>query len=429
MTRVQVLGRACAAWGLLLATASSAALASTPLWRVGLAEALPTATGSSWAIEVDPTALAADRLLLDLPGAGAVEARRTELEPRGGDALLWRGRVEGDGGRVVLTAIGERVAGAIWTADGVWEIAPTAAGHQIVRLGELPECGGSPRAPARLVAPDRPERLIGADPVIDVMVLYTPQARVAAGGSAAIEATVRAAVEVTNTAFLDSNMAQRYRLVALGPTDHNDAGNASADLGWLGSDPGVAELRSRFGADLVSLMVETSAGSCGTGYLGPGFTASFQVTARGCAVGNLTWAHEHGHNTGYHHDPANGGVPIAGWRASAYGHWVSETPPPPGGNFRTILSYGGPCPNGCTRVPHFSNPDVLHNERPTGTTDGVCDPTTYQPANPEAWGCRDNRSVGNENDDLVAANFVSVAIFQDGFESGDTAWWSTPSAP
>ena len=62
------------------------------------------------------------------------------------------------------------------------------------------------------------------------------------------------------------------------------------------------------------------------------------VTARSCAIGNLSYAHEHGHNLGFAHNPENGGGAAY---ADAYGHYVS-------GNYRTVMSYSNPCVGGCT---------------------------------------------------------------------------------
>jgi hypothetical protein len=123
-------------------------------------------------------------------------------------------------------------------------------------------------------------------------------------------------------------------------------------------------LRDQYAADLVSLIPEDGGGFCGRGYVmrnpGPGFASSaFQVTARGCAVGNLSFAHEHGHNIGFEHDPANGTSPLSASYPYSFGHFVS-------GSYRTVMSYSNQCSGGCTRVAHHSNPDVLHNGVATG---------------------------------------------------------------
>jgi hypothetical protein len=73
------------------------------------------------------------------------------------------------------------------------------------------------------------------------------------------------------------------------------------------------------------------------------------------AAGNLSYAHEVGHNEGLHHDPAN----ATGTPAYPYAYGYQD----PGGAFRTVLSYGG-----AQRVPFFSSPNVSYNGLPTGTS-------------------------------------------------------------
>jgi hypothetical protein len=165
-------------------------------------------------------------------------------------------------------------------------------------------------------------------------------------------------------------------MVYTGLAAHNDTGSSSADLTWLRSDTQVADLRDHYGADLVSLLANDGGGFCGIGYVmrnvDPSFASSaFQVTARGCAVGNLSYAHEHGHNMGMEHDPANGTEPGNASYPSSFGHYVD-------GSYRTVMSYSNQCNSGCTRVAHFSNPDVTHNGVATGIED---ERENYQTAN------------------------------------------------
>jgi len=145
----------------------------------------------------------------------------------------------------------------------------------------------------------------------------------------------------------------------------------SADLSWLADDPGVAALRDQYAADMVSLIVNSGSG-CGIAYVmrnpGPGFeNSAFQVTHMNCAIGNLSYAHEHGHNMGFEHDPANGASPGNASYPWSFGHFVD-------GSYYTVMSYHYECTPGCTRVAHFSNPDILHpdilhQDQPTGIAD------------------------------------------------------------
>jgi hypothetical protein len=246
-------------------------------------------------------------------------------------------------------------------------------------------------------------RAATATSVLDVMLLYTPQARDAAGGVANIEATAQAAVDNMNTAFSNSNVAAQLNLVLTALANHDDAGNLSTDLTWVSGDATVAALRAQVGADLVGLLVEDGAGFCGLGYVmrdvGAAFAPNaFQVTARTCAVGNLSYAHEHGHNLGLEHDPANGPASGDASYPWSFGHFVN-------GSFRTVMSYSIPCAQGCTRVAHFSNPAINYNAQPTGITDQ-----------------RDNARTLREGDSgvgttaVAAAFLASTVIFSDDFE-------------
>lgn len=65
-------------------------------------------------------------------------------------------------------------------------------------------------------------------------------------------------------------------------------------------------------------------------------TYAFQVSVRSCAIGNLGYAHEHGHNLGVQHNPENGSGAAFPY---AYGHYID-------GSYRTVMSYANPCPAG-----------------------------------------------------------------------------------
>jgi hypothetical protein len=400
---------------------------------------LPAAQSSpaaleSWRAEVDVELLAAapDRLELELPGRAAEWFRVSGVERRGVGDLAWRGRPEQGPGLAVLTLRGERAGGLVDLGEEVWELSPLPGGsHRLERLDQdlFPLCGepltgaGEPAPPAPW-APSSAARRPAELTTIDVLVTYTPQARDGAGGTGGIEFVAQSAVDVTNTAFAESQSDVRFRLVHIALSTRNDSGDYNADLAWLRSDPVTAALRDLHGADLVSLLVENAGGVCGVGYLGPGPNAVYQVTARACAVGNISWAHEHGHNLGMHHDPANASPPGALFRPWAYGHWVSTSPAPPGGNFRTVMSYSAECPFGCARVPRFSNPAVLYNGEPTGLDDGVCDPADWDPGNRNAWACRDNQRLAEETGPIIATYREPPLVFADGFESGTTGAWS-----
>ena len=124
---------------------------------------------------------------------------------------------------------------------------------------------------------------------------------------------------------------------------------------WLGASDQVSTLRSSTNADLVGLIVEKLNDACGSAVSVLGTTAGnsslfYQVTDRGCAVGNLTFAHEVGHLLGLAHDPANAGN--SGACSDARGHFVDQ-------EGRTLMSYDNRCTsNNCPRVALISDPGI-----------------------------------------------------------------------
>ncbi|MFN0243589.1 MAG: reprolysin-like metallopeptidase [Planctomycetota bacterium] len=196
---------------------------------------------------------------------------------------------------------------------------------------------------------------------IDVLVVYTPQARVAAGGQAAIEALIDLAVLESNTIYANSQASLELRLVHRAEVAHTESGNFTTELMRLQSPTDgfldtVHALRNTYGADVVSLIVNQSS-SCGVGYVMTNATSSFQgyafnVVARSCATGYYSFAHELGHNFGCAHDRATGGTGLF-----PYSHGYHN----PAQTWRTVMAY----PPG-VRIPFFSNPTVQYQGQPTG---------------------------------------------------------------
>ncbi len=324
---------------------------------------------SGLSVSVNTAALAVDPafLLIELPDHTTRTAVRDGAERRSATSLVWRGRFEGQkSSRVVLTLHGEHVVGRFDGLDPLFVLEPTQIGHRFEAAGlRAYDPAGEP-LPARTNSGILQPSLASVDPVdgIDVMVVYSPEARIGAGGTNQIEAIAQAAVDNTNTAFIDSDMNARFVLVHTSETVRSEVGGSlSADLEWVASNAGVAALRDLHKADMVGLLVN-SGSYCGRGYVmrnpEAGFEDSaFQVTKRSCAVGNLTYAHEHGHNLGFEHDPANGPNPANASYPWSFGHFVN-------GSYRTVMSYSNQCGSGCSRAPHFSNPSVAHNGTATG---------------------------------------------------------------
>lgn len=317
----------------------------------------------------------------------------------------WQGYASGDDTQIInISVIQDAIAGSIHTDEAVYEIQPL--GNYRIKLVELkpeafPACDGGEAVTTPLkkqqVALNKNPR---ATNTVDVIVVYTPEARVGAGGHNAIKATAQAAVDAMNSAMVNSQVDTEVVLLYAGEVNYNDSNNSANDLSWLQGSAEVESLKNLYGADMTGLLVNNLGGSCGRGYImrTPGsFFRDYavQVTRRSCAVGNLSFAHEFGHNMGLEHNPENSSATSA--TASypwSFGHYHS-------GSYRTVMSYSDPCAGNCTRRHYFSNPSVTYNGLATGVANE-----------------RDNARTLNLTSPISAAfrTRVDEVIFRDDFE-------------
>lgn len=341
-------------------------------------EALPVTPGtygvSAIAQNLDPEGIAGGQnfLLVKLPGDGVIMLQKTGYEYRGDGNALWQGTAPGHAGSAAVFTLHEGKLVARIGLDGKVYIIRPGPGNlhtaELVDERAFPECDVSAQEQASGGGSSQQAGSgeEGALEYIDLLSVYTRGARDKAGGTSEVEAMIQAAVDNANTAFVASNMTARYRLAHVQQVSYTTAGTTGDDLRWVDSDPEVAALRDQYGADMVSVIVDTPS-SCGTAWVqrnpGPGFASlAFQATDIDCAVGNLTFAHEHGHNLGMEHNPENSGVggdPASASYPFSFAHYVD-------GSYRTVMSYSAPCNNGCSRVMHHSNPDVQFNGVATG---------------------------------------------------------------
>jgi hypothetical protein len=310
----------------------------------------------------------AETLEIPLFNGKSFLAERSGTEFRAMNDYTWRGKIR-DGlfeGDVILTFRNGIVAGLIYAPlNEVYEIVPRGAKQILVELDQelFPECGGEARPDENSVKTNSETSMatIDSGDRIDVLVVYTTATKNFLGGDAQAQALAQQAVDSANTAYLNSKIRQRLRLVNAQEYLYTESGTPGTDLSNLRNSAAVQALRDTHKADLVAMIGEVS-GVCGIGYLMGSNTTSgsptngFTVTARSCAVGNLSFAHELGHNMGSQHNPENGSGPTYPF---GFGHYVN-------GVYRTVMSYVDPCPGGCTRRPYFSNPEVVFSGFPTG---------------------------------------------------------------
>jgi hypothetical protein len=288
----------------------------------------------------------------------------------------WSGQISGAPlSAATFVRAGDLLQGSIRTLDAAYSIEPLAAtGLHVVRQVDLSALG---RELPSLVPPSRPEAFdkppVSPDDgtVFDVLVVYTPAARSAAGGSdAAIRSRINLGVNETNTAYTNSGITPRLHLVGAELVDYTESGDLGTDLGAVTSiGDGIMDAvhgrRDALGADLVQLVVGNAAGgACGIAWLmnslAPSFADyAFSVTAYPCISPNYTFGHELGHNMGSNHAPEDGmnNAPLYPY-SFGYKH--------PANLFRTIMAYECAV-SSCPRILYFSNPAVLYNGAPTGT--------------------------------------------------------------
>ena len=117
--------------------------------------------------------------------------------------------------------------------------------------------------------------------------------------------------------------------------------------------------RRDWGRAALEVRRRVNSGACGIGSLMSTVSTSFagsafNVVDRTCAVGNLSYVHEVGHNQGLHHDPAN----ASSTPSYPYAYGYQD----PSGIFRTVMSYGG-----AVRIAYMSSPNNVYNGVVTGT--------------------------------------------------------------
>jgi hypothetical protein len=374
----------------------------------------------------DPArAPAGTAIRLDVFGDISIVAEFERFDPNA-RGTTWVGGVAGvPGSRVTLVYGDGLMTGSIVMPGAAYAIRPAATAPAGVSappsttlhvVTEIDQSGFRPESPAievpgAALPAATPNLLPQADPAdtIDLLVVYTPAAESGAGGTMAILNLIDLGVSETNSAYADSGVTQRLRLVHVAPVAYTESNTTNTNLfnlrNGVGTLSGVAALRNTYAADLVMLVQNSAASSCGVAYImdpiGAYFESyAFSVVEFNCISPNYTFAHELGHNMGLRHDwyVDNALTPFT----YAHGH-VSTTA---GNRWRTIMSYNDICSSqgfNCTRLLKFSNPSILYNGVPTGIPTGTN--ATCPEGSPNSNQCDAHEQLALDNTALTVANF------------------------
>ncbi|MBL8879879.1 MAG: hypothetical protein JNG88_12235, partial [Phycisphaerales bacterium] len=209
-------------------------------------------------------------------------------------------------------------------------------------------------------------------PVIDVMIVYTTIARIAAGGTNAMIATAQDAIDFSNECYPNSGINVRLRMVYCGEVSYNESGTFVDHINRMNnSSDGILDeihtLRDQYSADVVSLWVDDcdpdqngNCTLCGRATCNVGAGNPFPIVRWACASGNLSFAHELGHNQGCGHERTTGEGACG--PDSAHGWFFTGND---GNNYRTVMATVF-APG--SRIRYFSNPNVSFRGMPTGNS-------------------------------------------------------------
>jgi hypothetical protein len=200
-------------------------------------------------------------------------------------------------------------------------------------------------------------------PLIDVLIVYTPNAKTVVGGQTGVQYTANLAIELANDAYLSSLCNQRLRLAHLAPVQYYESGSASTDLDALtrpadGLMDEVITLRRDYRADLVHLfLANADLGDLGwlNNFSTFNETWSFSVSIISL-VETDTFTRAVGSNMGLDHDwhppPLQTPYPYS------FGYAFTGNS---GFNWGTLMSN-----RGANRIRLHSNPNVLWDGVPAG---------------------------------------------------------------
>jgi hypothetical protein len=282
------------------------------------------------------------------------------------DAVSVRGSV-GESGTFIVARGLIGIEGTVWIDDRVYTIRARHDQPGPIQLVEFHHhdhaCAGAlvphdaQPAPVPSENDNTSTRSRGGDDPLSTRLLIVYD-ELAENDVSDMTAFAAALVESANSSYANSDIStMRLELAGIHELENRPDGNSGIILRQLTNQYDITfdsahAVRDALDADIVAHITELN-DACGRGWLSPGNGGfAFSTTDVDCALGNLSFAHEVGHNQGCTHDPDNAGGAYVEY---GYGHrWDSN-------RFRSVMAYS---PG--TRITHFSNPDVLRDGFPTG---------------------------------------------------------------
>src|SRR5262245_1111192 len=327
------------------------------------------------------------KIVLPLAQGINITLVRTQTTVRTQKGLSWRGLVEATGEKAALMLWNDgRLSGYFAHNGRLFSV--TNIGGDVHALAEMDAAKLPPDHPptpqsksadsSRLdrsatVQPVSPEleispfsdaerkALEGKKITIDVMILYT---KFAASHYIRHPADILTlAIEEANESFRNSGLGNiTLRLVHSQAIDYDGRGDDHFThlyrmVDGVGALKQVKRLRNEKRADIVGLVIDNPRG-CGLATrVSAGSEEAFFVVHHSCALISYSIAHEIGHIIGARHDRTVDPMD----KPHAYAHGYIN-----GSKWRTLMSYKEGC-GGCPRIPHWSNPRIMHEGEPTGT--------------------------------------------------------------
>jgi len=291
-------------------------------------------------------------------------------------STTWTGDLAGASGYFYLTVADDVFIAHIASPGGIFEV--SWAGDGQYRVIEVIQSELEDHPPEGLIdLPDESlaptgdlEPRASSSTIIDVLVVYSDDARAGEGSTAAMKARIALAMAETNTSYANAGVNTRLRLVHVREVSYAESGNLATDVNRLaapndGHLDQVHRIRNRYGADMVALIVEGSPYCGRAADIMATADSAFQVTRRpGCMTGNYSFGHEFGHLQGARHDAYVDPTTTP----YTYGHgYVHPKTADLSERWRTVMAYNTRCedwygdPSGhperyCTRLQYWSNP-------------------------------------------------------------------------